>query len=705
MAFIQINRGISSALLILSASAFCAEPVYQEIIIHSSLDNRSAEELSASMSILDSQNIQNRNAQHLDQLLASVPSLNFSGGAARGRFAQIRGIGDIEQFVDPKAYPSVGLMVDGIELNGLFSAGTLFDADQVEVLRGPQGTRFGASSLAGTINIVSNAAPEQSEGFVELGYGKFNSRQAAAAVGGALSDQLLGRIAVQQYRSDGYIKNRFLNEENTGDFDELTARAKLAWEPTDTDQIDFTLLHIDNDNGYDAFSLDNLRNQTISDEPGGDKQRVSAAALTHTATLTNEKILQTKLTALSANTLYSYDEDWINPDFCGTDTNCLANQFSSFDQYRRDRSEYTLDIRYINESITAGIYTQKRDVELNRDYTFAAPFRSDYGIKRYAAYAQWAPQLSQNLSASLGARYERFKDDYKDGAIKTKTNDNLWSIDASLTLDVSETSSIYGLISRGEKPGGVNTNATSSFNDATPEAQQELTNRRRFESESLTNIEIGIRSEWFDNKLSSTTNIFYNKRNNPQFETFLMDFPLIAGFLFIGYQDNADSAESHGLEWQLKAQPVERLSVNANFSYIQSSFKNFRVYDFDTFTYTNIDEKDQPRAPSFQYHISSALLLTNELSANIEFEGKNGSQYAYYFDAESNNVSMTHINLLYQNDSLSINFWARNLFDKKYAVQGLYFANDPRNAFAVNQLYTQAGEPRNFGVTCRYQLF
>ena len=46
----------------------------------------------------------------------------------------------------------------------------------------------------------------------------------------------------------------------------------------------------------------------------------------------------------------------------------------------------------------------------------------------------------------------------------------------------------------------------------------------------------------------------------------------------------------------------------------------------------------------------------------------------------------------------------RNLRDADYAVQGLYFANDPRDGFANNKLYTQAGEPRNFGATVRYNF-
>ena len=131
-----------------------AGPELEEITIFSTLDQTNNFNFIGSASILNSDDVSSRDAQNIEQLLNTIPNTNFSGGASRGRFVQIRGIGDIEQFVDPKAYPSVGLIIDGIEMNGLFGAGLLFDAEQVEVLRGPQGTRLGASALAGSINII-----------------------------------------------------------------------------------------------------------------------------------------------------------------------------------------------------------------------------------------------------------------------------------------------------------------------------------------------------------------------------------------------------------------------------------------------------------------------------------------------------------------------------------------------------------------------
>ena len=83
--------------------------------------------------------IEARSAEHLEQVLSFAPNVNFSSGASRGRYFQIRGIGERSQFVDP-VNPSVGLVIDDIDMTGLGAAATLFDVQQVEVLRGSHPT-------------------------------------------------------------------------------------------------------------------------------------------------------------------------------------------------------------------------------------------------------------------------------------------------------------------------------------------------------------------------------------------------------------------------------------------------------------------------------------------------------------------------------------------------------------------------------------
>ncbi len=680
-----------------------AEPL-EEVIVYSTLDQRALQEHTGSLSVVDASSVAIRDAQHIDQLAFIVPNLNFSGGAARGRFPQVRGIGDIEQFVDPKAYPSVGLVVDGIELNGLFGAGLLFDSSQVEVLRGPQGTRFGASALAGAINIISEAADNVDNNYIEAGIGDFGTHRLGAAFGGELAASTSARVALQQYSSDGYIENKFLDRDDTGSFDEFIAKASLVQDIGDSHKLRMNALHIDNDNGYDAFSLGNEENTTFSDMPGFDRQRINAAGILHSMTIAESSRLETRVTALNADTGYGFDEDWTDPGICNPPAVCPFGGFSSFDAYRREREEYTADIRIVTEQIIAGAYFQDRNTDLDRDRTgdFPLAFTSEYKTRRKALYAQWDTNLDAKTGFSLGARIESFEDDYTDSFLTNSTSDdNLWSAEASFTRELSNDQELFLLASRGHKAGGVNTDATSNKDAIDPVFQPEITERLRYKSESLTNYELGWSASTPAHHLKSTLIAFYNKRNNPQFETFLYD--AFTSFLFVGYQDNAASAESHGVEWQFDWIAGNGLEVAGSLSYLESSIKNFRVYDFDQFAFIDKAHKEQPRSSSYRYHLAITDRLSPELSAVVQLEGRDGYQNAYYFDSDAGNVNLAHASLIYDIDKFRLTLWMRNILDQEWNTQGLYFGNDPRDGYA-NHLYTQAGEPRNFGLSLRYRL-
>ncbi|MCD8530267.1 MAG: TonB-dependent receptor plug domain-containing protein [Saccharospirillaceae bacterium] len=177
------------------------------------------QQIPEAVTLVGSEQIEARSAQHLEQILSFAPNVNFASGASRGRYYQIRGIGERSQFVDP-VNPSVGLVIDGIDMTGLGAAATLFDVQQVEILRGPQGTRFGANALAGMINIRSNDPTQNREGYISAEAGNYSSYGLGAALSGSLSDHLQGRIAVQGFESDGYIDNEFLNRDDTNNQDE-----------------------------------------------------------------------------------------------------------------------------------------------------------------------------------------------------------------------------------------------------------------------------------------------------------------------------------------------------------------------------------------------------------------------------------------------------------------------------------------------------
>ena len=132
-------------------------PPLEEIIVTASLRQQPVGDTPASITVLDQDTLQSAGLHHFADVLGLVPNLNWSGGTSRPRFFQLRGIGELEQY-QGAPNPSVGFLIDDIDLSGVGMPATLFDTQQVEVLRGPQGTRYGANALAGLVKIKTRDA-------------------------------------------------------------------------------------------------------------------------------------------------------------------------------------------------------------------------------------------------------------------------------------------------------------------------------------------------------------------------------------------------------------------------------------------------------------------------------------------------------------------------------------------------------------------
>ena len=132
--------------------AAAAENTIEEIVVTADFRARSELELATSVTVMTEAAIKSRSAQHFEELVNVIPNVNYASGSNRARFFQIRGIGERSQFVAP-INPSVGFLVDNVDFSGAATIATMMDVEQVEVLRGPQGTRYGANALAGLINV------------------------------------------------------------------------------------------------------------------------------------------------------------------------------------------------------------------------------------------------------------------------------------------------------------------------------------------------------------------------------------------------------------------------------------------------------------------------------------------------------------------------------------------------------------------------
>ena len=682
-----------SSLLLLSTNIAAAELI-EEVIVTSDFRDASLLDTAASVTIFDDLTIKNRQAKHLEQLLNLAPNVNFSSGASRGRFIQIRGIGERSQFIEP-LNPSVGILVDGIDFTGIAGAATTMDIKQVEILRGPQGTLYGANALAGLINLTSNQPSEITQGSVSLGAGSHGTKSVSGALGGSLNNAMNYRVAAQSHTSDGYITNDFLKRDDTDNIDELSLRAIIDWRASDDLSLKLTLFKVDADNGYDAFSLDNTRN-TLSDKPGHDRQESTAFAV-QSNWQANEQFDVVSLISFADSDLeYGYDEDWAFPAICAGQE-CDGWEYNSEDNYLRDRDNSTLDVKLVskqsvnflgkNAHWVLGVYAREQDEQLLRQYTYnAGDFSSSFDTENRAIYGQLDTDITSNVSLVTGLRLEGRKATYTDSdGVAHSVDENLWGGRIALQYKPNDSTMLYGLVSRGYKAGGVNSDPSLSAED------------REFDTELMLNFETGVKGSWFEQRLQTRLSVFYQQRKDIQIKQSLVQSRDDSNASdFTDYFGNSGKGRNYGMEAEVNWLATEVLSIQGSLGLLET--------EYDTPLSTTLDSRDQAHAPRYQFALGSSLRISENLSWTADIEGKDKFYLSSSHNEQSESYWLRNTNLAYSADQWTLSVWGRNLTNEDVIVRGFGgFGNDPRKYYATEPYY-QFGEPRVFGVSGQYNF-
>ena len=665
------------------AAPLLAQPVLEEIIVTADFRQSAVEDIAASISVIDPDTMSKKNAQHLEDILLNAPNVNLASGASRARFIQIRGIGERGQFSEP-LNSSVGLMIDGVDFSGIGTAGMLYDMEQVEILMGPQGTRYGSNALAGLINLKSRA-PESEFGYgVQLQAANAEERGIAGYLTGPATDDLFYRVSLQQLESDGFGENRYLGRP-TNAREETTLRGKFRWLISDTEQLDFTTAMIDLDNGYDAFSLDNIRD-TLSDEPGFDRQDSKLASLNFSTSRFNPFTLEVMGGFATSDIAYGYDEDWVYSGF-------HPFEYSSTDQYFRNRETSSGEVRLVSSedgalfggrtSWVAGLYSLHQDVDLARDYTFLADvFSSRFIIGRVAAYADTSTALSDSLSLELGVRTERFSAEYSDSSgLDFSPDDDLFGGKIGLNYRLANDNLLYASISRGYKSGGFNTDGSLD------------TDLREFDAETLWNYEAGFKGLLLDDSLQLQAALFYMDRDDVQISSSTVRVRDDGSSEFIDFIGNAAAGSNSGIELSGQWLASESLTLYGSLGLLDAKYEDFINSAGD-----NLDGRQQAHAPDYQYTIGMDIMFSTALGLDINLQGRDAFYFSDSHSIRSNSYALLNASLRYQRGNLNATLWGRNLGDKDYYVRGFYFGNDPRDNYTAKG-YTQLGEPVRYGLT------
>ncbi|SFC53996.1 TonB-dependent receptor [Pseudoalteromonas denitrificans] len=706
----------STSILALAISQATLTPVFateneaeiERVLVTGDFKEESIQTLSASASVFSKQDIDLRGATALDEILNATANVNFTAGASRGRFMQIRGVGLRSQFVDP-INPSVGVVIDGINYSGLGGAALLFDTEQVEIYRGPQGTRFGADALAGMIHIETANPLKETNVNLKLGAGNYNAKEAGIAFGTGISDDTAFKVSTYQAQSDGFVENAYLERDDTQGRDEKVSRFKLDSQLTESLNTKLTLHYIDINNGYDGFTLDNSR-MSVADEPGQDNQESLAIGLANTFTGFDFADVIFNVSGISSELLYRYDEDWVcndprKPKLCSAGLH--ASGYSTKDSYDREREDRSAELIMSGKEgdWVSGIYYQSRDVDLTRDffnwglYDYDT-FKSIYDTQNVALFAQIETKINEKTTLITGLRVEQNDGDYNDNnAIVKTTSDTMLGGKIAVEYQVIPRTMIYTSLSRGYKAGGINGEALAKAKDDGLSNDHEFyTKHTSFEPEYLYNAEFGVKGSSADNKLILRLAAFYMYRDNIQLKDWNIQATDNGQEQFTGFYANGSSGSNYGLEVESSYQLTDNLSLNASFGYLES-----KINDYVTKKGLDQDGREQAQSPKYQYAVNVKFDATDNIYVSLGVEGKDDYYFSDGHNSKSESTNLVNAKIAYTQNDWELSAWARNLFDEDYAVRGFEFGNDPHDDYSTNT-YVQYGEPMVAGVSFNYNF-
>ncbi|MBG4151737.1 TonB-dependent receptor [Pseudomonas aeruginosa] len=710
------------------------------------------------ITVLGGETLEAQRISRVQDLQQVLPSVNVAYIHARQSSVAVRGIGNNP--ASDGLEGSAGIYLDNVYLGrpGM-AVFDLLDIEQLELLRGPQGTLFGKNTTAGVLNISTRAPTFTAERTVEVSGGQDGYFQGRGTVSGPLGETLAGRLSAYRTRDDGYIKN--IHDDNYLNGGERQgARGQLLFEPNE----DFSLRWIadyneeDSSNGsmvvYGAAERFWQRAALVGASPLRDPQRrkVNINGRQHVSVHQGGSSLEAnwnlaggyRLTSISA---YRY---WHFTPANDEQLNVSAINDTGVEVHDR---QFSQEIRLASPTggafdYVVGAYAFRQNLG-NKTFTSYGPLADLYLLganlgalndtyskangkietDSFALFAQGTWHLTERLDFTAGlrgtyeeknAKVERFAPlggAAVGGGGAAVRNGQLGAYDSgdlsqynfapsallSLSYQFSDDLLGYASLSHGEKSGGVNLAVGSAPSAG---ADSLLVGPER-----ANDAELGLKSTLFDRRLLLNANLFWTGIHGYQATT-LYQAP--GSTQLVQVLANAGSVRSRGLEFEATALPLRGLTLNFNGSYNDVTYLSFKDAPCPA------EVSTRPGAPSSCDLSGQRVVGASKWIANLNgeyqwrlddrFQPYVSASYAYRSAAEGtldnsdlskiDGYALVNLAAGLRSDlgdgQLDTSVWLKNAFDKDYYL----------SAFAsINGSYTASvGQPRTLGVSLRYDF-
>lgn len=677
-------------------------------------------------------------------------TLEVSRGTNTTLTAFIRGVGQQDPVAGFEA--GVGMYIDDVYLNRPQAAVLdIYDVERIEVLRGPQGTLYGRNTIGGAIKYVTKRLPDEPELKVKGSIGSYSQVDTIVTGSAPLSDTFRIGGSIARLTRDGFGENRNVPGLENYNKDVLGARLSMEWTPTEALFLRFAADYIDDDS--DPRQGHRLTVGNISGAPILDDVFDTRAGLTNPeqsveasgVSLTADWQLNDRFT-LKNILAYREDESWSPIDFdslAAADLDVPVvyenDQFSEELQllYTGDRvsgivGAYYLDAYALNAfDVILGLTGDVLGLPGLNAFTL-----SDVDTSTWSIFGDFTYDLTDTVSVSLGGRYTA---DERSSTVLRQTmigGTSTWfggtAVPIATTSDFNgseefteftpkvslswrpvEEQHVYVTYSEGFKggsfdPRGLTTAAPDLDGDGDID-DADIFEFMIFHPETVSTWEIGLKSSWLDNRVTSSIAVFHSDYEDVQ-------IPGSVGFdsdgdgvvdSFAGITSNAADADINGIELEGAAQLAEPLSFAWTIGYIDAEFNEF----IDAFGVDVADQRVFQNTPEWTgsgamtwakdltfFDRSGVLSVIGAVSYRSEasqFEAPNP-----FLDQES--FSLWDLSVVWEDDD---GHWrggihGKNLTDEEYKVAGYFFPTLGLES-TITAFY---GNPRTVTATVEYRF-
>ncbi|PHS77483.1 MAG: TonB-dependent receptor [Robiginitomaculum sp.] len=637
-----------------------------------------------------------------------------SNGRTAPRF-YIRGLGNTD-FALQATQPVSIIMNDVVMENTLLKSFPLFDVEQIEVLRGPQGTLFGRNTTAGIIKLSSVKPSQETDMRFSTSYGTYGSMNTQVAVGGALSDTLSGRLSGALIRRSDYVDNTFTNEKDAlGGFEDLAGRAQLLWTPTEA--LDVLLdVHARDEEGTATLFRANIlttgsndvnsnfvKDEVAYDGGAGNPQEINSKGITLNVSYDLGAATLTSITAFEEATGLSRGD--IDGGFGAVFLPFMGPGFIPFPSDTGNEyftNQYTQEIRLASNGDEAlkwqlGAFLFRSKMKALTDPGFVPPSILVDHKKAWAIFGQGSYDFNDTTTLTGGIRYTEDKADLsvfnQPGAPvpETKIDASEVSWDISLNHAVNENVNVYGRVARGFRGPSIQGRDVAFFGGVTTA-----------QPETIQSYELGFKSMLADNRLRFNAAAFYYTVKNQQF-TAVGGTGNNVGLI------NSDKGVGYGFEADATWAVNDFLNLTAGFALNETEIKDntlsVAVCGSGLCTVTDplnvngralVNGNPFPNAPKitanfiadYKAPINDSMNFVASLDGSIQGHTNLFLYESLEYFTSGNFELGGKLGLTFEDDKYELSVFARNLTDEVNIAGGIDFNNN--TAFVT--------EPRIVGV-------